>query len=421
MPLHFGITASDCKEGNSNMSPGQIKPRKRHCMVVYAYYPLAETRVQREAEALLGRDYEVDVICLRLPTEVNYEVVRGVNVYRLPVQRGGWQGFAARLKEYTLFFILATFKLAWLHQQKQYDVVQVHNLPDFLVFSALWPKLKNTRVILDIHDVTPEFYSSRSGRSLQDWRAQPVIWQEQLACRFADSVITVTEPWRQALIQRGVPANKTSVVMNVPDDRLFHRNISCQTAGQNDDNTFCLIYHGVQSYRHGLDILLHAIHRVRSQIPGLQLILHGNGDAHKDLVNLANELQLTDCVHFSTKFVPVSQLPGLVFSADVGVVPYRRDIFTDGILPTKLMEYIALGMPAITSRTPVIETYFDETMVCFFEPDNIDELASSILTLYRNPARREALVQGSAQFMQKYSWSTQADNYVHLVDQLGAY
>ena len=38
---------------------------RRHCMVVYAIYPLAETRVQREAEALLKHGYEVDVICLR--------------------------------------------------------------------------------------------------------------------------------------------------------------------------------------------------------------------------------------------------------------------------------------------------------------------------------------------------------------------
>lgn len=86
------------------MSVDQIKMRKRQCMVVSAYYPLAETRVQREAEALLDHGYDVDVICLRLPQEAEYEVVRGVNVYRLPVQRGSWHGMAARLREYGHFF-----------------------------------------------------------------------------------------------------------------------------------------------------------------------------------------------------------------------------------------------------------------------------------------------------------------------------
>src|SRR5438874_8438514 len=32
---------------------------------------------------------------------------------------------------------------------------------------------------------------------------------------------------------------------------------------------------------------------------------------------------------------------------------YRRDVFTDGILPTKLLEYVALGIPAIVARTTV--------------------------------------------------------------------
>ena len=55
-------------------------------MVVYAYYPLAETRVPREAEALLDHGFEVDVICLQWPGESDFEVVRGVEVYRQPVQ-----------------------------------------------------------------------------------------------------------------------------------------------------------------------------------------------------------------------------------------------------------------------------------------------------------------------------------------------
>ena len=39
--------------------------QKRHCMIVHAYYPVGETRVQREALALIDAGYAVDVICLR--------------------------------------------------------------------------------------------------------------------------------------------------------------------------------------------------------------------------------------------------------------------------------------------------------------------------------------------------------------------
>ncbi|GAH04376.1 unnamed protein product, partial [marine sediment metagenome] len=36
-------------------------------MVVHAYYPLGETRVERQAKALIADQFEVDVICLRKP------------------------------------------------------------------------------------------------------------------------------------------------------------------------------------------------------------------------------------------------------------------------------------------------------------------------------------------------------------------
>ena len=55
---------------------------KRCCMIVYAIYPLGETRVQREAEALLRNGYEVDVICLRLPGDLPVDSYKDVTIYR---------------------------------------------------------------------------------------------------------------------------------------------------------------------------------------------------------------------------------------------------------------------------------------------------------------------------------------------------
>ncbi len=79
---------------------------KHHCMIVHAYYPLGETRVQREAEALLDAGYKVDIICIGKPIEVAYEIVDKATVYRLPVQRAK-RGFGRQLVEYLRFMILA--------------------------------------------------------------------------------------------------------------------------------------------------------------------------------------------------------------------------------------------------------------------------------------------------------------------------
>jgi len=393
---------------------------KRHCMVVHAHYPIGETRVEREARALVDNGYAVDVICLRGGSEPAEAIQDGIAVYRLPVKRHKRSGAGVQLLEYLTFFVLAFFKLAALHRRRRYAVVQVHNLPDFLVFAALLPKLSGARVILDLHDLMPEFYAARFATGLANWRVRLICWQERLSCGFADHVITVTEPWRQTLIQRGVPAEKTSVVMNVADDRVFHRQPPAVSPVV-EDGHFNLIYHGNLTQRYGLDEVLRAVDLVCQSVPHIHLTVHGWGDYRQALMDLADELGMGQHVHFSSRALLTAELPELIRSADVGVVPYRRDVFTDGILPTKLMEYVALGVPVIAARTSAISAYFDESMVEFFTPGDAQDLARCILALYSDRARLARLAQAAEKFNQLYNWPAQRAAYVRLVDQLAGF
>jgi len=392
--------------------------RRRHCMVVHAYYPLGETRVERQALALLSQGTEVDVICLRASGQPAIETVGGVQAYRMPVRRSKYKGsgIIAQLFEYLTFFVLAFIRLSSLHAKRRYSVVQVHNLPDFLVFVALVPKLIGARVILDLHDLMPEFYAERFQRSMDSLPVRLIRWQEWLSCRFADHVITVTELWRQSLIKRGQPADKITVVMNVADDRIFHPDIVTDVSG--DDNRFRLIYHGTMAQRYGLDIALKAINLVRQTAPDILLILHGDGEYEKALRDLANDLGLQGHVKFSTRSVPTSELPKLIKQADLGVVPYLDGVFTGGILPTKLMEYAALGIPAIAAHTPAVASYFDKTTVQFFTPGNVEDLADCILTLYHDRNRLAELARNIVKFNERYNWPDQSANYLHLIEQL---
>jgi glycosyltransferase involved in cell wall biosynthesis len=399
---------------------------RRHCMLVYAHYPLGETRVEREAQALVEHGYEVDVICLRTPTEPAMVTVDGVQVYRLPVRRRRRNGTIAQLVDYVVFLVLAFIRLTKLHRQRRYSSVQVHNLPDFLVFAALIPKLAGARVILDLHDLMPEFYAERFQRSLDSLPVRLVRWQEWLSCRFADHIITVTELWRQALIERGQPPEKVTVVMNVADDRIFHRDVAAEMSGDCDsllkpeagDDRFRLIYHGALAPRHGLDLALRAIDVVRQTAPDIHLTLHGDGEYRRYMESLVDELALQDHVQFSPDFVPTAELPELLKRADLGVVPYRDGVFTSGILPTKLMEYAALGIPAIASRTAAISAYFEDTMIEFFTPGDVEDLARCMLMLYRNRNRLAELAQNIEKFNQRYNWKAQSAGYVALVERL---
>lgn len=389
---------------------------KKHCMIVHAHYPLGETRVQREAEALVARGYQVDVICLKGPQEPSRGSHQGVQVWRLPVElkKGG---LVSQFLNYLHFFILAMVKVTRLYRRQRYGTVQVHNLPDFLVFCTCILKLKGVSVILDLHDLMPEFYAGRFGQS-RSLLGRFIRWQEKLACRFADHVITVSEHWRQALIKRGVPAHKCSVVMNVADDKIFSP--SSVRLDLRDEHEFRLIYHGTLVYRYGLDLALQAVAQVKSDIPDIRLTLLGKGDLVPVLRQMIQDLELTEYVTLYDELRPVEELPELLQTAHLGIVPYRNDVFTDGLLPTKLMEYAAIGLPSIASRTTAIETCFRDTMVEFFEPGDADDLARCIRYLRHSPQRMAELAENSRKFNERYHWKQVSAEYAALVDRLNA-
>ncbi len=387
-------------------------------MIVFNQYPLGETRVQREAEALLRAGCEVDVICKCMPGEPQVDGYKGVRIFReryhFPTLFLDPEGLPQRFLDYLRFFLSAFFRLNRLHFQQRYASLQVHNLPDFLVFCTLIPKISGVPVILDLHDLMPEFFAGRFGTS-NSLKSRLIRWQERLSCLYADHVITVSDPWRQALIQRGVPANKCSVLMNVADDQVFKA--TSQTRSISGHDGFRLIYHGSLVYRYGLDLAIDAIDQLRGEIPGLHLNLVGQGEYLPDIRRLVEQKHLEKHVTIQPKHL-AEELPGIIQSCDLGIVPYRADIFTDGLLPTKLMEYAALGMPAIAARTSAIQAYFNHANVEFFEPGDARDLARCIRILYRQPDRMEELRRGSQNFNEQFNWASLSVDFVALVNGL---
>jgi len=380
-------------------------------MVVHAYYPLAETRVQREAEALVAAGWDVDVLCLRKPGEPAVDHHRGVAIHRLPVSLRKASP-PRQLANWVHFGLRAGRHLSRLHRQHPYASVQVHNLPDALVFSALGPRRAGVPVILDLHDLMPEFAAGRFG---PDRRLvhHLVRWQERRACAFADHVVTVSDHWRDSLVARGVPPSRCSVVMNLADDRLFR-----PRPGPPDRPGFHLLYHGTITRRYGLDLAIRAVADLADELPDLHLTILGRGDAVPELQALGDELGVRDRVTIRDELVPAEQLPPIIADADLGVVPYRDDPFTDGLLPTKLMEYAAMGVPCVAAATTAIRRTFAGTLVELFPPGDVDGLAAAIRRLHGDAARRADLTAGCARFNQRHAWPDVAAAYVALVTAL---
>jgi glycosyltransferase involved in cell wall biosynthesis len=261
----------------------------------------------------------------------------------------------------------------------------------------------------------PEFFASIKQQSMNSVIVRLVIFQEQLSCWFADHVITVTNLWRERLISRGVPAEKISVVMNVADDRIFYPSGDQEQAKRNA-NGFRLIYHGAFKDHYGMEELIRAVKLTCLEAPDIHLTLQGIGDYHNEMVRLVDELELHDQVQINAFVLPATELPALIRQADLGVVPNHNDIFTGDLMPTKMMEYVALDIPIIASRTRVISQYFDENMVQFFTPGDPNSLAESIVHLYHHRERLRDLKMNSKRFSEKYNWPSISKEYVRLIE-----
>lgn len=373
-----------------------------------------DPRVKREVDALIARGHDVDVVCLRWPGEPANEVVGGVRVLRLPLAHRR-AGVARYVWEYGAFFAAAAVIAALWHLRRRYALVQVNTLPDLLVFAALVPKLTGAHVLLDLHEAMPELARSAFGWGPRHLLVRALATAEQAAIRFADACLAVSEPCLARYVERGARRAKFTVVMNTADPALFAPRRPRSQVDPAGDGRARLVSHGTLVERHGFDVLIRAL----AEVPRARLEILGDGETRPALERLAAELGIADRVTFAG-FVPLQDIPGRISQAQLGVVANRRDVFTDLVVPTKLMEYAALGIPVVVARTPAVEAYFDNSMVAFFAPGDSTDLAHVIASLIADPARGDSLVaQAEAHFNARYGGPVMAERYLGVVEALG--
>jgi glycosyltransferase involved in cell wall biosynthesis len=385
----------------------------RVCMVAYTHYR-TDSRVRREAEALVDQNNLVDFICLEDEVKENPEYYDGVRLIKIPVPRYRGSNALFYIFSYLQFFILASCRLMRLQLKNSYQIIQVHTMPDFMVFVGILPKIMGAKIILDVHDLMPELFQSKFGYTEKHLLIRFITWIERLSVGFADRAIAVHQPHLDALCAHGNDPEKFSVLLNLPDGKVFSNGRS--NPANNTD--FELVYHGTISQRHGLEVAIRAVASLNGRLNGLKLKVYGDGDDVPRLLSLVKELDLQESVDFSNGMIPLSDLVSQIRHASVGIVPIYYDGFTKYMLPVKLLEYIRLHIPVICSRTETIEAYFDETMVMYCRPGDVSDLSEKIEYLYRNPGRCEELVVNADRFNQEFSWERQKHTYCELINQL---
>jgi len=404
-------------QGDTNKSSGRI------AMVAYTHYQ-TDPRCRREATLAATHGWDVHFYALSSDGSARVSEVEGITLHELGMPRYRGSSPIAYVLSYLRFLFLASFSVQNHHLKSRYDIVHVNTMPDFMVATGLLPRLFGAKVILDIHDVMPEIYMTKFGIPDTHWKIRLIKLIEVLSARLAHSVLTAEHPKGELLVEHGIAKEKIQVLLNLPDDQHFIPQFilsdpALEGPASDPDVEFRLIYHGTLAHRLGMDISINALDLIRTDIPGARLELFGDGDQIPELHALSSELNLEDRVWFSDGFKPIEQVVPSIKKAHLAVIPTRHEISTDYMLPTKLLEYLAFGIPAVFTPTKTVRHYFGDSHPLFIYDPCPEETAEKIRWVRDNYNEAKKLTaELQDKWFSRYHWPVHKMSYVELLAEL---
>jgi glycosyltransferase involved in cell wall biosynthesis len=381
-------------------------------MVHYSDFHV-DSRIQRQARALAERGDRVDCVCLSDAGEI--AVGAGAIALHRAAAAKPRSGTPAYLKGNARFLAGAARKVGALNRRQRFDLIEIHNMPDALVFAALGAKLRGTPIVLNFHDAFPELFATLFDRSPNHPLVRLVRTEERVSAALADGHIFVTSEARDLLRARGVSADRSEIVMNTPDEHIFGERRAA--AAPPREGELRVVYHGGLADRFGVEYLVRAVALLRDRDALVTLDVYGSdAEAARTLAAAAAEIA-PEGVRIAPRPIPVEEIPGRLSEAHVGVVPTLRDDFTELLLPVKLLEYVHMGLPVVASRLPVIERYFGDD-VLLAEPGDPGCIAAAIEGVRAEPGLALARARQASQKLAEIEWRRQRQGYLTLVDDL---
>jgi glycosyltransferase involved in cell wall biosynthesis len=380
-------------------------------MLAYTLYEF-DARVRRYAETLAKRGDDVDVIALGQNHQPPTDIIQGVHLFRIQRRTYNEKARLSYLLKLLLFFLRSTLFLTKRQLQHRYDLIHVHSVPDFEVFAAWLPKLMGSRIILDIHDLVPEFYASKFNVTPRSMIFKLLAAIEWLSAAFADHVIVANDIWRKRLTERSTKESKCTAILNFPDRSVFF-----QRGRKRNGRKFTMLYPGTLNYHQGVDVAIRAFALIKDAASDAEFHIYGRGPARDSLAALIAELRLEGRV-FLKECVATPELATIMENSDLGVVPKRKTPFANEAFSTKILEFMAQGVPVLVSDTLVDRHYFNESLVKFFRGEEERDLADSMLLLFKDEELRHRLAENAGAYVDLNNWDVKKELYLGIVDSL---
>ncbi len=376
-----------------------------------------DRRVWLECQALVAAGHQVSVICPRDEGQPAHRTLDGVRIhtYRPPRPRSGVLGYMA---EFVYCWLRTAVLSLHVRRHEGFDVLQACNPPDtYWLLGRIWRALARTRFVYDQHDLNPEVYVAKFGRT--DVLHRGLLWLEGRTYASADHVISTNESYREIATTRGrVPLRATTIVRSAPDPDRMRREEPRPELRHGREHLVC--YLGIMGFQDGVDRLLdavdHYVHVLGRTDAHFGLL--GFGDCLADLRAQATRLGLDEYVTFTGK-VGVPEIARWLSTADLGVTPDPVNPFNDKSTMNKTLEYMAYELPVVGFDLTENRRSAGEAGVVVPD-DDAPSLARAIAELLDDPERRARMgALGRKRIEDAMNWGAQVEPYVAVFDALG--
>jgi len=185
-----------------------------------------------------------------------------------------------------------------------------------------------------------------------------------------------------------------SVIPNIIDLETF-RPGSERPAGEG----FTLVITRNLEAIYGLDTALRAVALAREHIPGIRLKIAGSGPLAAELMQLVEQLGLSDTVEFLGR-LERPQIVALYHGAHAMLNPSRVDN-----MPNSVLEALACGLPVVSTNVGGIPYIVEDGKTALLvPPDDPQQMASALVRLSRDSALRTQLRERGCREVARYAW-----------------
>lgn len=254
----------------------------------------------------------------------------------------------------------------------------------------------NIPVFLDLRENRPDMILANSF-GLKRIMAFPYVKlveiHEAIYFRQLAHIFTVSNELKQWVIKKyGIDAQYVTTLPNYPDSFNLQSAKKFKKQSYNNSGVLQIVFAGNVSFSRGLQDVLPAIKLLKATNKKVRLDIIGSGHFMNNLKTMASDLGISNEVNF-LDLVPPEMLMETLSLYDVGLASYCINSHTNVTVPGKLFEYMAVGLPILSSARKSVIRLLDESKSGIVFYDRSPEEIASKIELLMDASLRESLGQ----------------------------